>query len=383
MLSLHPQQMLPGITINQQMLAGVASLSLPLPGPSFPWNEHHAVATSLSTTAAPEQQPGCWALMPPAASSVPSPSSSLAPAAHTAGSQITWQPKAPAHGLASAHTFATAHNLAPAHTLAAPSMRHAAGMPSHDGNTLLLSSMLQQLQDQQQRSNAQFLLQQKQQQQDWSAALLRRQQMHGMNSSEAPAAMQQQFFPPQMQSHESLDTSCSSRSSNSSTTAGAASRGSPSNSLSTLLACNERLKSQLHENELRIQQCQDSAKSTSADGDTNSNADSNEGTDDDSSNGASGTSNASTTPGHSAVKPGPTEGATGQSRYWSEDEHRKFLEAVRCFGAHNHKAIASYVTTRNSTQVRSHSQKFFKKLETFSGRGLPTMLRKRKTLDAK
>jgi len=239
--------------------------------------------------------------------------------------------------------------------------------------------MLQQLQDQQQRSNAQFLLQQKQQQQDWSAALLRRQQMHGMNSSEAPAAMQQQFFPPQMQSHESLDTSCSSRSSNSSTTAGAASRGSPSNSLSTLLACNERLKSQLHENELRIQQCQDSAKSTSADGDTNSNADSNEGTDDDSSNGASGTSNASTTPGHSAVKPGPTEGATGQSRYWSEDEHRKFLEAVRCFGAHNHKAIASYVTTRNSTQVRSHSQKFFKKLETFSGRGLPTMLRKRKT----
>ena len=36
-----------------------------------------------------------------------------------------------------------------------------------------------------------------------------------------------------------------------------------------------------------------------------------------------------------------------------------------------------------STQVRSHSQKFFKKLETFRGRGLPTMLRKRKNGEAK
>ncbi|EKX33970.1 hypothetical protein GUITHDRAFT_57277, partial [Guillardia theta CCMP2712] len=69
---------------------------------------------------------------------------------------------------------------------------------------------------------------------------------------------------------------------------------------------------------------------------------------------------------------------TSQSRYWSEAEHKKFLEAVRCFGAHNHKAIAAYVVTRNSAQVRSHSQKFFKKLETFQGKGLPSMARKRK-----
>jgi len=111
MLSLHHHQMLPGITINQQMLPGIASLALPLPDPSFPWNELNMVATSLTTTAAPKQQPGCWVLMPPfAASSMPPPKSALAPAAHTAGSQITWQPKAPAHGLASAHTFTSTHN---------------------------------------------------------------------------------------------------------------------------------------------------------------------------------------------------------------------------------------------------------------------------------
>ena len=31
------------------------------------------------------------------------------------------------------------------------------------------------------------------------------------------------------------------------------------------------------------------------------------------------------------------------------------------------------------TQVRSHSQKFFKKLESFDGNGLPSMARKRKS----
>eukprot|EP00286_Rhodomonas_abbreviata_P022597 CAMPEP_0181305438 /NCGR_PEP_ID=MMETSP1101-20121128/9729_1 /TAXON_ID=46948 /ORGANISM="Rhodomonas abbreviata, Strain Caron Lab Isolate" /LENGTH=333 /DNA_ID=CAMNT_0023411353 /DNA_START=213 /DNA_END=1214 /DNA_ORIENTATION=- len=69
-----------------------------------------------------------------------------------------------------------------------------------------------------------------------------------------------------------------------------------------------------------------------------------------------------------------------QSRYWAEAEHQRFLQAVRSFGAHNHKAIASFVGTRSSAQVRSHSQKFFKKLETFRGQGLPSMTRKRKTL---
>ena len=130
---------------------------------------------------------------------------------------------------------------------------------------------------------------------------------------------------------------------------------------------NERLKSQLHENELRIQHCQERVKAGSCDNDSN------DGSDDGSSNGASSVSNASTTPCTNAKEPESEK----QSRYWTEEEHSKFLEAVRCFGAHNHKVIASHVGTRSSTQVRSHSQKFFKKLETFRGRGLPTMLRKK------
>jgi SHAQKYF class myb-like DNA-binding protein len=138
------------------------------------------------------------------------------------------------------------------------------------------------------------------------------------------------------------------------------------------MACNEMLKSQLQENELRIKHCQERAKTGSCDNDSH------DGTDDDSTNGASSVSNASTTPCTSAKEPA----AAKQSRYWTEEEHGKFLEAVRCFGAHNHKAIASYVTTRNSTQVRSHSQKFLKKLETFRGSGLPSMLRKRKTAES-
>lgn len=145
--------------------------------------------------------------------------------------------------------------------------------------------------------------------------------------------------------------------------------------LSTLLVCNERLKSQLQENELRIKRCQVRAKTLTGSGECNASEDGSA-TDDDSSNGTSSLSNASTTP---SIK----EADTSHSRYWTEEEHQKFLEAVRCFGAHNHKAIASYVTTRNSTQVRSHSQKFFKKLETFRGRGLPNMLRKRKAIEAR
>eukprot|EP00293_Proteomonas_sulcata_P014656 CAMPEP_0184310322 /NCGR_PEP_ID=MMETSP1049-20130417/26811_1 /TAXON_ID=77928 /ORGANISM="Proteomonas sulcata, Strain CCMP704" /LENGTH=261 /DNA_ID=CAMNT_0026624237 /DNA_START=269 /DNA_END=1054 /DNA_ORIENTATION=- len=74
------------------------------------------------------------------------------------------------------------------------------------------------------------------------------------------------------------------------------------------------------------------------------------------------------------------EASVNQSRYWTDEEHQRFLEGVRLFGANNHKAIAAVVRTRNSAQVRSHSQKFFKKLETFDGQGLPSMTRKRKNV---
>jgi len=52
----------------------------------------------------------------------------------------------------------------------------------------------------------------------------------------------------------------------------------------------------------------------------------------------------------------------GSTRYWSETEHRLFLEALKLYGHKNLKAISAYVGTRNMTQVRTHTQKYFMKL---------------------
>eukprot|EP00287_Rhodomonas_sp_CCMP768_P003134 CAMPEP_0196718590 /NCGR_PEP_ID=MMETSP1091-20130531/1761_1 /TAXON_ID=302021 /ORGANISM="Rhodomonas sp., Strain CCMP768" /LENGTH=328 /DNA_ID=CAMNT_0042059293 /DNA_START=118 /DNA_END=1101 /DNA_ORIENTATION=- len=51
-----------------------------------------------------------------------------------------------------------------------------------------------------------------------------------------------------------------------------------------------------------------------------------------------------------------------QSRYWSEEEHQRFLVAIQTYGHKDVKAIASVVRTRNATQVRTHAQKYFMKL---------------------
>lgn len=48
-----------------------------------------------------------------------------------------------------------------------------------------------------------------------------------------------------------------------------------------------------------------------------------------------------------------------QSRYWTPNEHKRFLEALQKFGAKDVRAIASYVGSRNATQVRTHAQKYF------------------------
>jgi len=58
----------------------------------------------------------------------------------------------------------------------------------------------------------------------------------------------------------------------------------------------------------------------------------------------------------------PTNGAAGQSRYWTEEEHLRFLDAIENYGHKDVKAIASFVGTRNATQVRTHAQKYFIKL---------------------
>lgn len=66
-----------------------------------------------------------------------------------------------------------------------------------------------------------------------------------------------------------------------------------------------------------------------------------------------------------------------QSRYWSDEEHLRFLDGVRQCGAHDHKGIAVFVKTRSAAQVRSHGQKFFKKLNKHKGDGLPSMTRRK------
>lgn len=53
---------------------------------------------------------------------------------------------------------------------------------------------------------------------------------------------------------------------------------------------------------------------------------------------------------------------TPQSRYWSKDEHDRFLEALEKFGKKDVKSISVYVGTRSPTQVRTHSQKYFLKM---------------------
>jgi len=57
----------------------------------------------------------------------------------------------------------------------------------------------------------------------------------------------------------------------------------------------------------------------------------------------------------------PKWATSKQSRYWTEEEHQKFLEAIEKFGIKNSKSIADFVGTRTPTQVRTHAQKFFKK----------------------
>lgn len=52
----------------------------------------------------------------------------------------------------------------------------------------------------------------------------------------------------------------------------------------------------------------------------------------------------------------------GQSRYWTPEEHKLFLEALNKYGHKDLKSISAWVGTRNMTQVRTHSQKYFMRL---------------------
>lgn len=47
---------------------------------------------------------------------------------------------------------------------------------------------------------------------------------------------------------------------------------------------------------------------------------------------------------------------------WKQDEHHRFLEALRLYGR-EWKQVQLHVATRTSTQARSHAQKFLGKLD--------------------
>lgn len=51
-----------------------------------------------------------------------------------------------------------------------------------------------------------------------------------------------------------------------------------------------------------------------------------------------------------------------QTRYWTDAEHQRFLDALQAHGPKDVKAIAQQVGTRSATQVRTHAQKYFIKL---------------------
>eukprot|EP00871_Galdieria_phlegrea_P002705 jgi/Galph1/3435/GphlegSOOS_G2113.1 len=50
------------------------------------------------------------------------------------------------------------------------------------------------------------------------------------------------------------------------------------------------------------------------------------------------------------------------SRYWTREEHSRFLKGLAIFGCKDIKSISNYVGTRNSTQVRTHAQKYYQRL---------------------
>lgn len=52
----------------------------------------------------------------------------------------------------------------------------------------------------------------------------------------------------------------------------------------------------------------------------------------------------------------------GQTRYWTDEEHDRFLEAIAEYGEKAYVAISNFVETRTPKQVRTHAQKFQMKM---------------------
>ena len=54
---------------------------------------------------------------------------------------------------------------------------------------------------------------------------------------------------------------------------------------------------------------------------------------------------------------------------WTKKEHEKFLEGLVTYGI-NWKKVKNFIDSRTAIQVRSHAQKFFKKLKTLKDESL-------------
>lgn len=65
---------------------------------------------------------------------------------------------------------------------------------------------------------------------------------------------------------------------------------------------------------------------------------------------------------NSSTKIGEGKDIKFQEGPWTNEEHEKFIEGILKFG-NKWKIIQEIIKTRNSTQVRSHAQKFFKKIK--------------------
>lgn len=59
----------------------------------------------------------------------------------------------------------------------------------------------------------------------------------------------------------------------------------------------------------------------------------------------------------------PEEQKKASSRYWTADEHTRFLEGLEMYGQKDIKAISRHVGTRSATQVRTHAQKYYLRIE--------------------
>ena len=68
------------------------------------------------------------------------------------------------------------------------------------------------------------------------------------------------------------------------------------------------------------------------------------------------------------ITPAPVQPERVTTRYWTDEEHQKYLIAGARYGFKNQKKISEAVGTRDKVQTRTHTQKFFMKIMTQTAR---------------